>query len=141
MSKKPDIFLNADDAVALGDLLSRSAQGADTDEAREALTAKLLGAAIVEPRALPPGTVRLHSTVTYEELPAGNRRSVTLVNPRRADAGRGRISILSPVGRALLGQQPGHAIDVALPGGRQVQLRVVEASAAGPEVETESTVS
>ena len=141
MSKKPDIFLDADDAVALGDLLSRSAHGSDTDEARDALTAKLLGAAIVEPHALPPGTVRLYSTVTYEELPAGGRRSVTLVNPRRADAGRGRISILSPVGRALLGQQPGHAIEVALPGGRQVMLRVLDASAACPELDVESTAS
>jgi regulator of nucleoside diphosphate kinase len=137
MSKKPDIVLHADDAIALGDLLSRIAQLANTDEAREALTAKLLDATIVEPRALPSGAVRLHSRVTYQELPGGTRRSVTLVNPRRADPRRGRVSILSPVGRALLGQQEGRSIEVTLPGGHQVKLRVLEATATRPELEAE----
>ena len=133
MSTKSDIFLDSDDALALGELLSRNAHVAEADEARRVLVAKLLDATIVEPRALPPGTVRLHSTVTYEELPAGTQRRVTLVNPRDADAARGRISILSPVGRTLLGQKEGRMIEIELPAGRNLQLRVIEASAVKSE--------
>jgi regulator of nucleoside diphosphate kinase len=136
MSTKPDIILDADDAVALRELLARTAHSADAEEALEALTTKLLDATIVEPHALPPGTVRLRSTVTYEELPAGTRRNVTLVNPPHADAASGRISILSPVGRALLGQKRGRATDVTLPGGRQVTLRVLEATTPSVHVNT-----
>jgi regulator of nucleoside diphosphate kinase len=141
MSTKPDIFIDADDAVAIGELLSRTERLADANEAREELAAKLLDATIVETRALPPGTVRVRSTVTYEEVPGSIQRTVTLVNPRDADAARGRISVLSPVGRALLGQKQGRALDVTLPGGRPVKLRVLETRTADSQLGTEATVA
>lgn len=78
-------------------------------------------------------TVRVGFTVTYEELPAGTRRRVTLVIPREADASAGRISVLSPVGRALLGRTKGHVVPVALPMGREVSVRVLQVTA--PEFE------
>ena len=78
------------------------------------------------PRAFPHGTVRLNSTVTYEEVPAGRRRRVTLVRPRDADASAGRISTLSPVGRALLGNARGVVVEILLPTGRQQLVRVVD---------------
>ncbi len=74
-------------------------------------------------------TARLHSTVSYEELTTGTQRRVTLVNPRDADAGAGRISVLSPIGRALLGHKAGRVIDVALPMGRQLSVRVIDVAA------------
>ena len=74
-------------------------------------------------------TVRVGFTVTYEELPAGTRRRVTLVIPREADASVGRISVLSPVGRALLGRTNGQVVPVALPMGREVSVRVLEVTA------------
>lgn len=78
-------------------------------------------------------TVRVGFTVTYEELPAGTRRRVTLVIPREADASAGRISVLSPVGRALLGRTKGHVVPVSLPMGREVSVRVLQVTA--PEFE------
>lgn len=84
---------------------------------------------VLKPRALPNEHARLHSTVTYEELPGRLRRRVTLVNPRDADASAGRISVLSPVGRALLGQAKGSTVDVALPLGRWLSVRVIEVTA------------
>jgi regulator of nucleoside diphosphate kinase len=62
--------------------------------------------------------------VTYEELPARAHRRVTLVVPRQADAGAGRISVLSPVGRALLGQPSGRVVDIELPMGRQLSVHI-----------------
>ena len=84
---------------------------------------------VLEPRALPSENARLHSTVMYEELPGRLQRRVTLVSPRDADASAGRISVLSPVGRALLGQAKGSTVDVALPLGRWLSVRVIEVTA------------
>ena len=133
-----NIFLCTDDAVALGELLYRNGHAADAQEANEVLTDKLYEATIVEAGALPPGTVRLHSSVTYDEHPCGTRRRVTLVNPRQADAGRGRISVFSPIGRALLGQRQDRVVKVALPAGRQIKLHVVEATEPDAELAAEA---
>lgn len=84
---------------------------------------------VLERRALPSDNARLHSSVIYEELPSQLRRQVTLVSPRDADASAGRISVLSPVGRALLGHAKGGTVDVALPLGRRLLVRVIEVTA------------
>ena len=84
---------------------------------------------VLERRALPNDDARLHSTVAYEELPGRLRRRVTLVSPRDADVSAGRISVLSPVGRALLGHAKGRTIDVALPLGRRLLVRIIEVTA------------
>ena len=128
-----EIFISSIDAQELDRLLSDPAQREYSAESTLALSTKLFEAQIVGPRALPHGTVRLHSTVTYEELPARTRRRVTLVTPREADASVGRISVLSPVGRALLGHAQGRVVEIPLPAGRQQSVRVVEV--APPEVD------
>jgi transcription elongation GreA/GreB family factor len=70
--------------------------------------------------------VRFRSTVVYEELPSRTSRRVTLVGPRESDAGVGRISVLSPVGRALLGRSTGQVAEVELPMGRTIAIRVAD---------------
>ena len=121
-----EIFISSTDAQELDRLLSDTAQRDHSAESTLALSTKLFEAQIVGTRALPYGTVRLNSTVTYEELPARTRRRVTLVTPREADARVGRISVLSPVGRALLGHARGRVVEIPLPAGRQQPVRVVE---------------
>lgn len=133
MSSVPEVFLCSIDAHELHRLLSDPIECDESAESTLALSTKLFEAQVVAPRALPNGTVRLHSTVTYEELPAQTRRRVTLVNPRQADAGAGRISILSPVGGALLGHAQGRVVEVALPTGRRRSVRVLEV--APPELD------
>jgi regulator of nucleoside diphosphate kinase len=141
MSPRFDIMIGADDAAILNELILRNAHTADAQEARDALTEMLFEATVVDARALPPGTVRLHSTVAYEELPSGIRRRVTLVNPREADAGRGRISVFSPIGRALLGQRKDRVIDAALPAGRRMSLRVLESTAPDADLALEGALA
>jgi regulator of nucleoside diphosphate kinase len=51
---------------------------------------------------------------------------VTLVYPREADAAKRRISVLSPVGLALLGRRRGVEALVALPNGRRVSIRILD---------------
>ena len=62
--------------------------------------------------------------MTYEELPARAHRRVTLVAPGQSDAGAGRISVMSPIGRALLGHPSGRVVDVELPMGRQLSVQI-----------------
>lgn len=131
MSPKNEVLIASDDAVVLRRLLSERALASGSDETTDELLATLNDAQVVEPHALPSGTVRLHSTLTYEELPAQTLRRVTLVEPRHADPGLGRISVLSPIGRALLGQAHGRLIEVELPAGRRMTIRLIEAANSG----------
>ncbi len=141
MSSMPDIFISTADARELDRVLSDHLNRDEATESALELSTKLFDAQIVGTRALPHGTVRLNSTVTYEEVPESTRRSVTLVRPRDADASSGRISILSPVGRALLGNAMGGVVEIRLPTGRQQLVRVVKVSAPLPNEVAESASS
>lgn len=68
----------------------------------------------------------MNSRVSYREEPGGGRRTVALVHPNEAAPAHGRISVLSPVGRALLGRQAGSVASIGVPGGRALTLRVLE---------------
>lgn len=72
---------------------------------RETERARLHSAA-----AISPDTVTMGSTVEFVDDGNGTRRTVTLVYPPDADISRGRISILTPVGAALIGLRTGQSI-------------------------------
>ncbi|MGE0872486.1 MAG: GreA/GreB family elongation factor [Kofleriaceae bacterium] len=82
-------------------------------------------AEIVEQRSVSPDVVTMNSEVVYEDCATGARLTVRLVYPKDADAGRGWISVLAPIGSALLGLKVGQQIDWQLPAG-QKRLVVVE---------------
>ena len=60
---------------------------------------------------VPDDVVTMYSRVRYLDETTGERRSVTLVYPDETDVERGRISVLAPVGSALLGLSTGQTID------------------------------
>jgi regulator of nucleoside diphosphate kinase len=97
-------------------------------ESANALADVLLEARLVPHDELPADRIAMNSKVTYRVEPGGERRSVILVHPIESDPSEGRISVLSPVGRALLGRTPGSVVVVAVPGGKELTLRVLEAS-------------
>ena len=66
---------------------------------------------------VPTDTVGLGSMVTVRDLDFGDEWTLTLVSPFEADPDKDRISIRSPVGRALLGRRVGDAVAVKTPGG------------------------
>lgn len=90
-----------------------------------ALTEELNRAEIVPPDKIPAGVVTMHSTVECEDEITGDRHILTLVYPGEANVGTGHVSILAPVGSALLGLSPGQSIDWAAPDGRKLRLRVI----------------
>lgn len=91
----------------------------------EALDAELHRAVVVPQREVPADVVTMNSDVIYEDESTGARRTVRVVYPRDADAGRGWVSVLAPIGSALLGLRVGQHIDWNVPAGRR-RLRIVE---------------
>ena len=83
-------------------------------------------AVVVSSEAVPPDVVTMNSRVVYDDETAGVRRVVSIVYPRHADASEGRISVLSPIGTALLGLSVGQSIDWDFPDGSRRTLRVKE---------------
>ena len=68
--------------------------------------------------------VALGSTVVIEDLTAGRTRDVVLVEPEEANASRGLISVLAPLGTALLGAAEGETVVVERPQGETTELRI-----------------
>jgi regulator of nucleoside diphosphate kinase len=66
----------------------------------------------------------MNSLVSFEDLETGERSQVTLVYPSATSGTEGRVSILAPIGSALLGLSVGDAIEWPVPGGRSRRLRV-----------------
>jgi regulator of nucleoside diphosphate kinase len=94
-------------------------------EIAEYLTDELTRAEIVEDEQCDPKVVRMGSTVTYRDEAAGRTRTVTLVYPDAADIEQNRISILTPIGAALIGLSPSQSITWRSPDGRESSLTVL----------------
>ena len=95
-------------------------------EAAEALESELANARVVLPEEVPPNVVTMNSQVRFVDEASGVERVVTLVYPKDASAEEGRVSVLAPVGAALIGLRTGDSIDWPMPGGRSKRLRIVE---------------
>ena len=125
MPRPAAIYLRASDARVLEGLIQRAGDGRDAASA-ERLEDELARATVVPDDALPPGTVALESRVRFRDEATGRVRDVTLVLPARATVSEGRISVLSPVGSALLGLGVHDRIEWPLPGGKTSKLRVLD---------------
>lgn len=121
-----DLIVSSSDAEVLATLVGGRRMGGVEAEAANALADTLLEARMVADHRLPGDRVAMNARVSYREEPGGNRRTVALVHPAQADASAGSISVLSPVGRALLGLKRGSTAAIELPGGRALTLRVLE---------------
>lgn len=130
---EPGIVVCAEDLLELRAALSSGASGRDR-AAAEALESELDGAVVVPRAQLPADVVSLNATVEFEDESTRRRQVVQLVLPARADPGRGRVSVVAPVGAALLGLKVGQSLDWPVPRGtvRVRILRVVQAFQAGP---------
>ena len=91
-----------------------------------ALQHELERAIVISSEALPPDVVTMNSRVVYSDETAGVQRVVSIVYPREADIDAGKISILVPVGTALLGLRVGQSIDWELPSGEKHRYRVID---------------
>lgn len=119
--KKPRIIIGKADHARL----EQMANGLfDANPARaEELFAELDRARVVAQDKVPSETVQIGSTLEYE-TEGGQTRRVTLVHPSDADIAEGRISVLTPIGTALIGLSVGQAIDFVANDGRRHRLTV-----------------
>ncbi|MEQ1887497.1 MAG: nucleoside diphosphate kinase regulator [Bryobacteraceae bacterium] len=121
---KPKIVLSSLDVVRLESLLKSL-----PDEAfpgRDDLEAELARAEIVDPKEIPPTVVTMNSTVRFKIESSSKEFHLTLVYPKDTDASGGTISILAPVGSALLGLSVGDEIEWPKPGGGVLRVRIEE---------------
>lgn len=104
MTSRNDILISACDAQAIGLMLGDWPRRHRLEQETAAeLATTIASARIVASDELAHDVVAMDSTVTYVEIPDGGAETVRIVYPVQANAGAGRVSVLSPIGRALLG--------------------------------------
>lgn len=117
----PALKVSRFDLERLERLLEKVGARPDLDRLREELDR----AEVLEPAEMPPDVVTMNSRVRFADIETGQESEFSLVFPRHADAEQGRISILAPIGTALLGLSIGATIEWPVPDGRTRRLRVV----------------
>lgn len=128
MTSSPPIIVAAEDRTQLLEILAR-AHGA---AAGAQLDSELERARVLPLSEVPRDVVVMNSEVEYEDLATRRRRRLQLVYPKDADSNSGKVSVLAPLGCALLGLRADQAIDWDMPGGpRRIRvLSVTRAKAA-----------
>ena len=127
MTNFNDLLVSAHDAEALAAIVgARRRTGRFEADAADALADVLDDASMVPHDRLPSDRVAMNRKVSYREEPGGETRSVALVHPSEANPSDGLISVLSPVGRALLGRKAGSVAAISVPGGRALTVRVLD---------------
>jgi regulator of nucleoside diphosphate kinase len=89
----------------------------------EELLSEMERASVVSAGAVPPSVVQMGSTIEFGYTD-GRRKRVTLVFPGQADISEGKISVLTPVGAALIGLSEGQTITSMRPDGLEQELTV-----------------
>ena len=122
---RPTLILSRIDVERIEDLLDRPEYRAlNTDALRE----ELERAELAEPSDVPNDVITMNSTAlvkVVEENKGEHEYELTLVYPRDADGSSDKVSILAPVGSALLGLRVGDNIDWPMPGGARARLHVL----------------
>ena len=119
---RPPLVLSRLDCDRLDTLLE---QPANAGPQFDALREELARAEVREPQDMPPDAITMNSIARFRDEATGEERELTLVYPRDADGSPDKVSILAPVGSALLGLRAGQTIDWPLPGGRSTRLQVL----------------
>jgi regulator of nucleoside diphosphate kinase len=121
---KPPIVITEADFERLSTLLaSEFAKVISPVEYLDALRMELGRARIVKPNKVPRHAVTMNSTMTLRDLETDEKETYTLVYPDQADIANNRLSVLAPVGTAVLGQRVGDEIEWKVPSGWR-RLRV-----------------
>jgi regulator of nucleoside diphosphate kinase len=124
MKKKPGIMMSSHDFDRLEALLENLSE--NDFPGKEALQDELDRAETVDPRQMPPTVVTMNSTVRFMNETTGEEFCMTLVYPKDVQGKPDRISILAPVGSALIGLSIGDLIEWSLPGGSIIRVRIID---------------
>ena len=121
----PAIHISSNDHARLR-LLVTTVLSSAPNPTIEKLREELNRAVVLDPSALPKDVVTLNSRVEFEDVGTGEVEAYTLTMPERADVEQKRLSILAPIGTALIGFREGDEVSWSTPGGvRQLKIRQV----------------
>ncbi|CAM2768519.1 nucleoside diphosphate kinase regulator [Rariglobus hedericola] len=123
------IYISHDDNAKLRLLLS-AALYSNASAALVKLRDELDRAVIIDPAAIPADIVTMESLVEFEDLSTGEVEEYTITFPERSNVDEKRLSILTPIGTALIGCREGDILTWNTPGGaRELKIRRVLAPA------------
>jgi regulator of nucleoside diphosphate kinase len=123
LNMRPNITVSSLDIARLEALLDDLPSAQDTDFH---LLDELGRADIVDPEEVPPNVVTMNSTVRFAIDRPPREFCMTLAYPKDVAFGSDRLSVLSPIGSALIGLSVGDTIEWARPDGELFQLTVLE---------------
>ena len=83
------------------------------------LSYKIGNADVIDPDSLPKDRAVFGCTVVLENIDTGDTIEYQLVGPDESDIGKGRISVSSPLGMAIIGKKSGEEIVLQAPGGKR----------------------
>jgi len=124
-NERPQNIMAIEEARAHGDLSENAEYAAAKDrqsfiEMRiNELEFKLANIDIIETDKLPKDRAVFGSKVVLENIETGEDVSYQLVGPDESDIENGRISVSSPLGRAIIGRKPGDELTLEVPGGKR----------------------
>lgn len=128
---KPSITLSSQDLARLETLLDHQSSG---NPVVVQLEDELARANVVAPTEVPANVVSMNSFVQFKVLPGTETFEKKLVYPHDLAQHDNGVSVLTPIGSALLGMQEGHTIDWPQPNGQMMQV-VIEKVLYQPERE------
>jgi len=105
--------------VILSNLKNGLVQATFNKQDAEELSEELKKAKLVDDEDMPPDVVRLNSSVTVKEERENKVLKITIVMPERADIKQKKVSIMSPIGTALIGYRKGSKVSWKVPAGRR----------------------
>lgn len=120
---RPAIIINDLDAERLDRLLEQPQYA--TLPVAQALNAELDRAEMCSPENIPADVVTMNSRVKFRDLTSGEEHVRTLVYPANLTDSDNHLSVMAPVGAALLGLRVGDTINWILPNGNQTNLEVM----------------
>ncbi|MBX3637506.1 MAG: GreA/GreB family elongation factor [Rubrivivax sp.] len=113
------------DHVRLLNLLRRDARGDVSAPPRRTIEDVLDASALVPSREVAPDVVTMHSQVMLQDIQTDQRSTLTLCYPAQADPAVGLVSVLSPVGSALLGLRVGSVARWSSPAGDEKAVEIL----------------
>lgn len=122
----PPLILSAAEEQRLSSLAEAAA--ARNPAVSALLLREIERAQVVSADAIPDDVVTMHSHVEYRDEATGETRVVQLVYPHEADIAKGRVSVLTLIGAALLGLAAGQSMPCPTQDGRERRLTVLKVS-------------
>lgn len=118
LQSKTSIYITEPDYERLSGLIetTRERHGLDKEYLSN-LEAELERAQIVDPKEIPADVITMRSKVRLKDLVSGEANTYSLVFPTEANFTEGKISILAPIGTAILGYKRGDTIEWPVPSG------------------------